>query len=380
MDSRSNDDVVPFRVALMLKRYKFGSNTVARYLGKSRGLVQSWMQAGESHALAERQFKIAAFEKKLKNVRRSITKENIYYLLTMKLIDLDLPPEYIGKHLGVPTSTIRTWKDGVSPKGVKRLFIDRDYLDREFRNVMGFLSERSTRENKFYYLAIKLSETAREKVGRRRIGGKTISNILVNHYNLTRTIPKETITCWINGRRIPKTAFAALKSDDIIEEEYRNIVDSLTQKHMDYHLAKALHDSYDWKYSKISKTLGLDKEKVRGWVKKDRGNPEAKCFKNTILVEAELKKYVEVYPNGGEVISAPEEDIKEQDTIESEFDEEMEDEILYHLSYFPQGLSSPLAIKSILIDNKDADLEEILFILNNSPSIIRKGKRWILRQ
>jgi hypothetical protein len=379
MDSRSNDDVVPFRVALMLKRYKFGSNTVARYLGKSRGLVQSWMQAGESHALAERQFKIAAFEKKLKAVRRNITKENIYYLLTMKLMKLDLPPEYIGKHLGVPTSTIRTWKDGVSPKGVKRLFIDRDYLDKEFRNVMGFLSERSTRENKYYYLAIKLSETARQKVGRRRIGGKTISNILVEYYNLTRPIPKETITCWINGRRVPKTAFSALKNENIIEEEYRNIVDSITVKHMDYHVAKALHDRYNWKYSKISKTLGLDKEKVRGWVKKDRGNPEAKCFKNSALVEQELKKYVEVYPDGGEVINSPEEDMEKQATFKSEFDEELEDEILYHLSYFPSGLSSPLAIKSILIDNKDADLEEILFVLNNSPKIIRRGKRWVLK-
>jgi DNA-binding transcriptional regulator YiaG len=380
MDSRSNDDVVPFRVALMLKRYKFGSNTVARYLGKSRGLVQSWMQAGESHALAERQFKIAAFERKLKTVRRNITKENIYYLLTMKLIDLDLPPEYIGKHMGVPTSTIRTWKEGVSPKGVKKLFIDRDYLDKEFRNVMDFLSERSTRENKFYYLAIKLSKTARQKVGRRRIGGKTISNILVNHYNLIRTIPKETITCWINGRRVPKNAFAVLKNDDIIEEEYRNIVEDLTQKHMDYHIAKALHDRYNWKYSKISKTLGLDKEKVRGWVKKDRGNPEAKCFKNPSLIEDELKRYVEVAPNGGDVIEHHVEDMGVPAAYESDFDEELEDEILYHLSYFPQGLSSPLAIKTILIDNKDAELNEILFILNNSPRIIRKGKRWVLRQ
>ena len=124
----------------------------------------------------------------------------------------------------------------------------------------------------------------------------------------------------------------------------------------------------------------MDKEKVRGWVKKDRGNPEAKCFKNPYLVEEELKKYVEVYPNGGEVIKAPEEDIKEQDPIENDFDEELEDEILYHLSYFPQGLSSPLAIKSILIDNKDVDIEEILLVLNNSPRIMRKGKRWVLRQ
>jgi hypothetical protein len=126
MRSKSNEDVLPFRVALMLKRYKFGSNMAARYLGKPRGLVQSWMQAGESHTLARQQFKLEAFEKKLKNIRRKITKENIYYLLAMKLIEIDLPPEYIGNHLGIPLSTIRSWKRGVAPKGVKRLFIDRN--------------------------------------------------------------------------------------------------------------------------------------------------------------------------------------------------------------------------------------------------------------
>ncbi len=379
MDPRSSDDVVPFRVALMLKKYKFGSNTVARYLGKPRGLVQSWMQAGESHALAEKQFKIAAFEKKLKNVRRNITKENIYYLLTMKLMELGLPPEYIGKHLGVPTSTIRTWKEGVSPKGVKRLFIDRDYLDREFRIIMDFLSDKSTRENKLYYLAIKLSETARQKVGRKRIGGKTLSNILTEHYNLTRTIPKETITCWINGRRVPKNAYAALKNDRIIEKEYQSIVDELTRKHMDYHVAKALHDHYNWKYSRISAVLGVDKEKVRGWVKKERGNPVAKCFMNPSLIEDEIKHHVDVAPNGGDAYDTQKEDLKVSLAFESEIIEDLEDEILYHLSYFPQGLSSPYALKSILIDNKDAKIEDILFILNKSPRIMRKDKKWILR-
>jgi hypothetical protein len=118
MRSEVKDDVVPFRVALMLKRYKFGSNIAARYLDKPRGLVQSWMQAGESHTLAERQFQLGAFEKKLRNVRKKVTQENIYYLLAMKLMNLNLPSEYIGRHLGIPLSTVRSWKAGVSPKGV----------------------------------------------------------------------------------------------------------------------------------------------------------------------------------------------------------------------------------------------------------------------
>lgn len=380
MHTKTKDDVVPFRVALMLKRYKFGSNTVARYLGKPRGLVQSWMQAGESHALAEQQFKLGAFEKKLKNVRRRITQENIYYLLAVKLLDLNLHPEYIGKHLGIPTSTIRTWKEGVTPKGVKRLFIDRDFFDKEFNNLMQFLSAKSTRENKLYYLSLRLNETAKENVGRMRIGGKTISMILTEHFNLFRPIPKETITCWINGRRVPKNAFRVLKDDEYLENEYSKIVDELTLEHMDYHIAKALYDHYNWKYSKISKILQIDKEKVRGWVKKNRGNPIAKCFKNPTIIEEELKKYVEVAPNGGGIVEDTEDKIEIQELIKEEFDEELEDEILYHLSYFPEGLSSPRAIKSILIDNKDASIQEIIEVLNKSPRIMRNGKKWILKE
>ena len=93
MPSNIQEDAVPFRVALILKRYKFGSNIAARYLGKSRGLVQSWMQAGESHILADSKFKMKAFEKKLRKIRRRVTQENMYYLLAMKLIDLKIPPE-----------------------------------------------------------------------------------------------------------------------------------------------------------------------------------------------------------------------------------------------------------------------------------------------
>ncbi len=377
MLSKVKEDVVPFRVALMLKRYKFGSNIAAKYLGKPRGLVQSWMQAGESHTLAERYFQLGAFEKKLRTVRRKITQENIYHFLARKLIDLGIPPEYIGRHLGLPLSTVRSWKAGVTPKGVNRLFIDRDAVDREFKKLMQLLRFESTRQNMFYYLSLKLSQKARQKVGRRRIGGKTISTILTGHFNLSRPIPKETITCWIDGRRKPKSAFASLKDNELIEEEYSKIVDELTGEHMNYHLAKALHDRYDWTYSKISKNLGLDKERVRGWVKKDRGNPIVKCFRNESKIEEELKNYVDEVSNGKEAHENTEENIETLET-DKNFDEELEDEILYHLGFFPSGLSSPYAIKSILIDDKDAEIEDILEVLNKSPKITRKGNRWVL--
>ena len=381
MQTKSSDDVLPFRVALMLKKYKFGSNMAAKYLGKPRGLVQSWMQAGESHMLARQQFKLDAFEKKLKAIRRKITQENIYYLLAMKLIDLDLPPEFIGKHLGIPLSTIRSWKRGVSPKGVKKLFIDRNILDKEYKKLLTFLKEQSTKQNLQYYLALKLSEAGIRDEGRRRIGGKTISRILTKHFRLYSPIPKETISCWIDGRRTPKNAFLALKDKKTIEEEYQKIVDELTNEHMDYHVSLKLYNEYNWTYSKVSKTLGLDKEKVRGWVTKGRGSPIAKTFQNEYLVDQELKKYaMETSFNGGGMetekpVNEPVYGVEEED----EFDFELEDEILYHLSFFPGGLSSPQAIKSILIENKDSQIEDILKILDTSKKIVRKGNKWVLK-
>jgi hypothetical protein len=368
----------------MLKRYKFGSNVAARYLGKPRGLVQSWMQSGESHALADRQFKLEAFEKKLKTIRRAITKENIYYLLAAKLLEMGLPAEYIGKHLGIPPSTVRAWKDGVSPKAVKKIFVDTRYLDREFAKLREFMSYESTKENLPYYLSLKLVSEARKSVGPRRVGGKTISAILYNHLNLARPIPKETITCWVEGRRRPKTAFDVLKNNELINDEFARIVDALTEEHKDYHVAMSLFNDYNWSYARISKVMELDKEKVRGWVKKNRGNPIAKTFVN----ESKVREAVRVYtadnpsetpkeniahePNGNDAVFLENKD-------ESSYDPDLEDEILYHLSFFPKGIATPQAIKSILIDNKDASFDAIMDVLENSPMIVKKMGKWVLR-
>jgi hypothetical protein len=295
-------------------------------------------------------------------------------------VDLKLPPEYIGKHLGIPLSTVRSWRAGVSPKGVNRLFTDRAMVDKEFKKLMQFLKYESTRQNLFYYLSLKLSENARQKVGRRKIGGKTISKILSKHFNLLRPIPKETITCWIDGKRRPKNAFEVLKDREIIEEDYVKIIDELTEEFIDYHVAKALHDRYNWSYSRISKTLDLDKERVRGWVKKGRGNPIAICFKNKEIVEKALRMHVTEAHNGGDVVEELDEGNETLNIDNDIFDEDLEDEILYHLSFFPSGLSSPEAIKSILIENKMAGIEDIMEVLENSPKIVKKGNKWLLRE
>ena len=67
------------------------------------------------------------------------------------------------------------------------------------------------------------------------------------------------------------------------------------------------------------------------------------------------------------------------ETKDNGFDEELEEEILYHLSFFPSGVSSPMAIKSILIDKKEVEIEDIIHVLKNSPRITRNGNKWVLK-
>jgi hypothetical protein len=151
---------------------------------------------------------------------------------------------------------------------------------------------------------------------------------------------------------------------------------------MNYHLAKVLHDKHGWKSARISKALELNKEKVRGWVSKNRGSPIAKCIKNETLIKEALLPYLDDEVDKGEnaevemLIEEP--SVEPIDHISTDLNHELEDEILYHLSYFPSGISSPRAIKAILIENKDADLDEIQKVLNNSTGILRKNGKWFL--
>jgi hypothetical protein len=308
----------------------------------------------------------------------------MYYLFAAKLLEMELPAEFIGKHLGIPPSTVRAWKEGVSPKSVKKIFVDTRYLDREFAKLREFMSYESTKDNLPYYLSLKLVSEARKSVGARRVGGKTVSAILFKHLNMARPIPKETITCWVEGRRRPKTAFEVLKDNELISEEFNRIVDALTLEHIKYHTAMALFDEHGWSYAKIAKILDLDKEKVRGWVKKGRGNPIAKTFVNQSIVREAVRNYLlednpERSLEGDNPAGIEMESTAALDGEESAYDHELEDEILYHLSFFPQGIATPQAIKSILIDNKEATINAILEVLENSPSISKKMGRWKLK-
>ena len=126
-------NVAEFRAALLLKQYKFGAALIAKYLGKSRGLVQSWMQIGNGHYLAKEKIKLKTYEKIVKKIRRRVTKNNLNYFLALRLIELKLPIAFISKILEIPTSTVRSWQYGKSPSEIKSVFYDQRLVDREFQ-------------------------------------------------------------------------------------------------------------------------------------------------------------------------------------------------------------------------------------------------------
>jgi hypothetical protein len=407
-----------FRVALLLKKYKFGAVSIAKYLGKSRGLIQSWMQIGNKHYLAKEKIQLKRFEKIVKELRRKITKEHMDYFLSKRLIGLDLPVAFISKVLDLPTSTVRSWKNGKIPVEIKKFFYDKKLVEVEYNKLLRFLRSDLTKSNLEYHLAIRLSEEARSQGTRRKIGGRTISQILTTHFGYIEPIPEKTISCWIEKKRKPWNAFKVLTNEFIVQKEFNKILDELTYQHLSYHISMTLAEQYEWKYSKISKVLGINKEQVRGWVKKGRGSLVAKTFVNTSIVEEELKKYLiqddlptqnssvsTKLEKPGSVLEKRLQEIRPRRTItrnksnkkakisktlvtkkgdldKRAFDPALEQELIYHLETIPTGVTSAKVLKSILIKHKDATIEEIEYVLKNSNQITRNrlSGKWILKQ
>lgn len=363
-----------FRVALLLKQYKFGAASTAKFLGKTRGEVQSWMQNGSDHYLAKMNITLKNYEKIVKKLRKKITKENLDYFLTKRLLDMDLPVAFVSKTLGLPTSTVRSWHYGKVPNEIKKFFYDPKLVDKEFNKLLRSLKTETTIHNLEYFLALRLSKEARSNIGAGRIGGRVISKILSNHFNLIKQIPEKTISCWITDKRKPWDAFEDLMDDRVINREYCKIINELTFDHKFYHISMALAKQYNWSYNEIGKVLELNKEVVRGWVKKGRGSPVAKAFVNNDIIKTELRTYLE----------KPKEKVRSvealQTTFEHELDEELEQELIYHLETFPAGVTSAKVLQSILIDHQNASVEDIEKVLKYSKQIIQSAGKWILKR
>ncbi|WP_455392535.1 hypothetical protein [[Eubacterium] cellulosolvens] len=389
-----------FRVALLLKKYKFGAVSAAKYLGKPRGLVQSWMQIGNKHHLAKEKISLRRFERILKGIRKKVTKENIDYFLAKRLLALNLPVAFVANILELPTSTVRSWKLGKLPVEIKQFFYDRVVIDKQFNKLLRSLKNEITTRNLEYYLALELANTTNVNNGRRRIGGRTISQILTNHFGYIEPIPEKTISCWIDDKRRPWDAFRIFRNTRLVQKEFNKIVDELTYKHIMYQISKLLADEYGWKYTQISRKLRIDKELVRGWIKKGRGNPVAKTFVNEMIVRSEVEKYVEPEDlvDAGENLGEPEvpkveqgaqsqqnENLVEVDhelSRDAELDNALERELIYHLETIPTGVSSAKVLKSILIHCSDATLKDIERILLRSKVIIKDHTtgKWLLKR
>lgn len=459
-----------FRAALLLRKYKFGAQYVAKYLHAPRGLIQSWLSMSEKHALAEQRVKTKAFESIVGRLRSQVTLDNMDYLLMKELQALGVSDTCTSRLTGIPTSTVRSWRAGTIPKGFSGAFVDEAVLARELEKAMRRIKRENTAENMLYRISMRLAKEAAQVsddksdkahlrgkiVGRgpvkeatslsdgklpsnkstgaglakeapqssdgeklngksrkcnRSIGGALISQILNAHYNLNGPLSKGTVTYWIEGRRTPPSAFLGLADEDMIYEEYSQIVDALTHRYMNYHLAKRLYDEHDWPYNHISAELGEDKERVRGWVIKGRCPPIAKVYINEDIIQAELKKRLEPkaenpgqnIQNASKIEGAPKTALtiheskcanmapphianiscalsEDENMAKSSINAKLEDEIVYHLGTIPGGVSSPETIGAILIENKKCTVEDIKNVLTTSKKIAFKRGRWMLKE
>ena len=281
---------VDFRVALALSEYGFGAMYTAKHLLRSRGMVQSWKKMGEKHHLAKKNFNDDKVSKRLWKIRRVTTFANLDYHLAGKLFEFDLSSSYIARKLGIPVSTVNSWRKGNSPASVRDSFVDKELVDSKFESLMDTIKRDLTQENIDYFLTNKISEEARKargEEGARSIGARTISQMLHEFLHI-EPIPERTVSSWIKGERKPHNLEPRLVSEGLINEKFQELVLELTKKHINYHIAKAL-EGKGWNYSAIALFLGLDKEKLRGWIKKDRGSPVAKTFIDQTYVQRVLK-------------------------------------------------------------------------------------------
>ena len=236
METYTQYQAAQFRVALLLKQYKFGAVSAAKYLGKSRSIIQSWMQIGNKHHLSKEKIMLKSFEKILKKLRRRLTKEHLDYFMVKRFLALELPVAFIAKILELPTSTVRSWRYGRVPVEIKRFFYDRRLIDYEFNKLLKSLKKEITTRNLEYYISLYLAKSIMVTNGRRQIGGRMISQILTTHFGYIQPIPEKTISCWIDGKRKPWDAFPVLMDEQLVQREANKIVDKLTYQYLFYHI------------------------------------------------------------------------------------------------------------------------------------------------
>lgn len=288
--SDSDQLAIDFRVALALDEYGFGAMYTSKHLLRSRGMVQSWKKMGERHHLARKDFNKEQVKTRLWKIRRVTTFKDLDYHVASSLFDYQLSSSYISKALNIPVSTVINWRNGNSPASIKNGFIDSELIKNKLDSVLGKIKREITCENLDYFLTLRINEESHKALegGRvRGIGARNISWMLRDLSGLQQ-IPERTVASWIKQERKPRNHDLRLVDEAFLDEKFHELVLMLTKQHINYHLAKALN-KIGWTYSAIALFLGVQKEKVRGWIRKGRGSPVAKAFFDPVYVQRVLR-------------------------------------------------------------------------------------------
>ena len=337
-------DAVDFQAALAMRKYGLGTVTIARVLGRSRGLVQSWLNSGEKHTLSHIQCPRYDLEARMRELRKAITLRYIDRIIAVKFYKVGLNSGEISEILRVPPTTVESWKN--CP--VDLPFADPKTVEAEYQRRLKQAQRHYTRKNIHYHLSLRLREEG-DRHGK-RIGSKTIYGVLCEHFYNNENCPlsERTITSWLADERRPPHSKDPLIDNEMVEREFRGVVSDLTLRFIDYHVSMELFNTYGWSYQEISERLGISQEKVRGWTKKGRGNPLALTFRNPAIVSERTQSFL--LPK-------------------------WEEEVVYFLRTFPAGVSSPLVLRHLV----DIPQEELEYIFENSNRIVRRNNRWCVR-
>gem|GEM_PF-2789630 len=281
---------IDFRVALALDQYGFGAMYTSKHLLRSRGMVQSWKKMGERHHLARKDFNKDLVRTRLWKIRRVTTFKDLDYHVARALFDYKLSSSYISKALDIPVSTVINWRNGNTPASIKNGFVDTELINSKLDAVLGRIKREITSGNLDYFLTLRINEESHKALegGRvRGIGARNISWMLRDLSGQTQ-IPERTVASWIKQERRPRNHDTRLVDEAFLEDKFHELVLMLTKQHINYHLAKALN-GIGWTYSAIALFLGVQKEKVRGWIRKGRGSPVAKAFFDPVYVQRVLR-------------------------------------------------------------------------------------------
>lgn len=281
---------IDYRVALRMAGNGYGATTIARILGRKRGLVQSWIVRGRHHRLAGMSVALERVSLRYHRAMKALTLKNIEYLVARKLFELPLSSATVSRYLSVPSNTVNSWRRSRVPRTVKTGFEDDRMVEARYAALLEQLKSESTGRTLAYHLAVRMAQEGGRLPTRNKLGGRRIGAALGEYMHRDGPIPEGTVVAWITGQRRPSAAVPELTDRNLIDREYHRMADFLTQRYMRYHLACEMALRFGMKYTEAAGILGEDRERVRGWLTKGRGSPLARLYRDVRIIERELAR------------------------------------------------------------------------------------------